>query len=45
MAEANTGLAALQLCRAAGVPLGDLVAVAARDEALSVLRGRPSRST
>ncbi|MEH0424525.1 cobalt-precorrin-5B (C(1))-methyltransferase [Streptomyces sp. B21-083] len=38
---ANTGLAALQLCAAAGVPLGDLVAVAARDEALTVLRGAP----
>ncbi|MDJ0344755.1 cobalt-precorrin-5B (C(1))-methyltransferase [Streptomyces sp. H10-C2] len=41
VAEANTGLAALQLCAAAGVPLGDLVAVAARDEALAVLRGAP----
>jgi cobalt-precorrin-5B (C1)-methyltransferase len=39
--EANTGLAALQLCQAHGVPLGDLVAVAARDEALAVLRGAP----
>ncbi|MCB5908651.1 cobalt-precorrin-5B (C(1))-methyltransferase [Streptomyces pinistramenti] len=39
--EANTGLAALQLCAAAGIPLGDLVAVTARDEALSVLRGAP----
>lgn len=39
--EANTGLAALQLCAAAGVPLGDLVAVAARDQALGVLRGAP----
>ncbi|WP_255954683.1 cobalt-precorrin-5B (C(1))-methyltransferase [Streptomyces odontomachi] len=39
--SANTGLAALQLCRAAGVPLGDLVAERARDEALSVLRGAP----
>ncbi|MBZ6193518.1 cobalt-precorrin-5B (C(1))-methyltransferase [Streptomyces olivaceus] len=38
---ANTGLAALQMCRAAGVPLGDLVAFAARDEALAVLRGAP----
>ncbi|MFD0339897.1 cobalt-precorrin-5B (C(1))-methyltransferase [Streptomyces sp. NPDC127117] len=38
---ANTGLAALRLCLARGVPLGDLVAVAARDEALSVLRGAP----
>ncbi|WP_328904876.1 cobalt-precorrin-5B (C(1))-methyltransferase [Streptomyces sp. NBC_00234] len=41
IATANTGLAALQLCLAAGVPLGDLVAVAARDQALSVLRGAP----
>ncbi|MDX3524187.1 cobalt-precorrin-5B (C(1))-methyltransferase [Streptomyces scabiei] len=41
VAGANTGLAALQLCLAAGVPLGDLVAVAARDEALAVLRGAP----
>ncbi|MFI9423776.1 cobalt-precorrin-5B (C(1))-methyltransferase [Streptomyces achromogenes] len=38
---ANTGLAALRLCQAAGVPLGDLVARAARDEALAVLRGAP----
>ncbi|MFF6775529.1 cobalt-precorrin-5B (C(1))-methyltransferase [Streptomyces sp. NPDC012637] len=38
---ANTGLAALRLCEAAGVPLGDLVAARARDEALSVLRGAP----
>ncbi|MER5275266.1 cobalt-precorrin-5B (C(1))-methyltransferase [Streptomyces sp. NPDC002809] len=41
VAAANTGLAALQLCQARGVPLGDLVAMAARDEALSVLRGAP----
>ena len=41
VAEANTGLAALQLCAAAGVPLGDLVAAAARDESLAVLRGAP----
>ncbi|MER5257036.1 cobalt-precorrin-5B (C(1))-methyltransferase [Streptomyces sp. NPDC002855] len=41
VAGANTGLAALQLCQARGIPLGDLVAVAARDEALSVLRGAP----
>lgn len=41
VAAANTGLAALQLCTAAGVPLGDLVAVAARDQALAVLRGAP----
>ncbi|GHG20492.1 cobalt-precorrin-5B (C(1))-methyltransferase [Streptomyces zaomyceticus] len=41
IAEANTGLAALRLCEAAGVPLGDLVAARARDEALAVLRGAP----
>lgn len=41
VAEANTGLGALQLCAAAGVPLGDLVAARARDEALAVLRGAP----
>jgi cobalt-precorrin-5B (C1)-methyltransferase len=41
VAAANTGLAALQLCQAAGVPLGDLVAKTARDEALAVLRGAP----
>jgi cobalt-precorrin-5B (C1)-methyltransferase len=41
VADANTGLAALQLCTTAGVPLGDLVAVAARDKALDVLRGAP----
>lgn len=41
VADANTGLAALQLCGAAGVPLGDLVATTARDEALAVLRGAP----
>ena len=41
VAEANTGLAALQLCAAEGVPLGDLVAAAARDQALGVLRGAP----
>ncbi|WKX68803.1 cobalt-precorrin-5B (C(1))-methyltransferase [Streptomyces sp. XD-27] len=38
---ANTGLEALQLCAARGVPLGDLVAAAARDQALGVLRGAP----
>jgi cobalt-precorrin-5B (C1)-methyltransferase len=38
---ANTGLEAVQLCRAAGVPLGDLVAVRARDAALGVLLGAP----
>ncbi|WP_338698579.1 cobalt-precorrin-5B (C(1))-methyltransferase [Streptomyces sp. Q6] len=41
VAAANTGLAALQLCTAAGVPLGDLVAEEARDQALLVLRGAP----
>ncbi|MCH0541929.1 cobalt-precorrin-5B (C(1))-methyltransferase [Streptomyces sp. MUM 203J] len=41
VATANTGLAALQLCAAQGVPLGDLVAETARDEALAVLRGAP----
>ncbi|GAA4816482.1 cobalt-precorrin-5B (C(1))-methyltransferase [Streptomyces ziwulingensis] len=41
VAAAHTGLEALGLCRAAGVPLGDLVATAARDEALAVLRGAP----
>lgn len=41
VSTANTGLAALQLCRAAGVPLGDLVAAEARDQALGVLRGAP----
>ncbi|MCP9945392.1 cobalt-precorrin-5B (C(1))-methyltransferase [Streptomyces somaliensis] len=41
VAVANTGLAALQLCAARGVPLGDRVAEAARDQALSVLRGAP----
>lgn len=39
VAEANTGLHALQLCSARGVPLGDLVAEAARGTALGVLRG------
>ncbi|MFI5758256.1 cobalt-precorrin-5B (C(1))-methyltransferase [Streptomyces sp. NPDC051569] len=39
--EANTGLAALQLCQAQGVHLGDAVATRARDEALAVLRGAP----
>ncbi|WP_367138602.1 MULTISPECIES: cobalt-precorrin-5B (C(1))-methyltransferase [Streptomyces] len=39
VASANTGLEALRLCEAAGVPLGDLVAATARDEALAVLRG------
>src|SRR3712207_1058109 len=38
---ANTALDALQQCRAAGLPLGDLVAAGARDTALGVLRGAP----
>ncbi|MFE7775427.1 cobalt-precorrin-5B (C(1))-methyltransferase [Streptomyces sp. NPDC057445] len=41
VASANTGLDALQLCAARGVPLGDLVAATARDQALGVLRGAP----
>ncbi|MFF4922951.1 cobalt-precorrin-5B (C(1))-methyltransferase [Kitasatospora sp. NPDC001261] len=41
VAGANTALEAVQLCRAAGVPLGDLVAEAARATALSVLVGSP----
>lgn len=41
VAGANTGLDALQRCAAEGVPLGDLVAARARDEALAVLRGAP----
>ncbi|MFE7560389.1 cobalt-precorrin-5B (C(1))-methyltransferase [Kitasatospora sp. NPDC057500] len=41
VASANTALEAIQLCRAAGVPLGDLVAEAARATALGVLVGSP----
>lgn len=41
VAEAGTGLAARRLCRAAGVPLGDPVATAARDQAPAVSRGAP----
>ncbi|MFB7666618.1 cobalt-precorrin-5B (C(1))-methyltransferase [Kitasatospora sp. NPDC056138] len=41
VAAANTGLEAVQLCSAAGVPLGDLVAEAARATALGVLTGAP----
>ncbi|WP_307806324.1 cobalt-precorrin-5B (C(1))-methyltransferase [Streptomyces sp. FH025] len=41
VAAANTGLEAVQRCRAAGVPLGDLVAEAARATALGVLLGSP----
>jgi len=38
---AGTGLGALQACQEQGVPLGDAVALAARDAALVVLRGAP----
>lgn len=38
---ANTALHALELSMAAGVPIGDLVAVRARDVALDVLAGAP----
>lgn len=38
---ATTGLGALQLAQAAGVPLGDAVARAARVEAVAVLKGAP----
>jgi cobalt-precorrin-5B (C1)-methyltransferase len=41
VAAANTGLEALHLCAARGVPLGDMVAEAARATALGVLRGAP----
>lgn len=41
ISAARTGLSALQMCQAEGVPLGDAVAVAARDAALVVLRGAP----
>ncbi len=41
VAAANTGLEAVQLCSAAGVPLGDLVAEGARATALGVLVGSP----
>ncbi len=41
VAAANTGLETVHLCAAQGVPLGDLVAEAARETALSVLRGAP----
>ena len=37
----NAGLRALQLCQGENVPLGDAVAVAARDAALVVLCGAP----
>ena len=41
VAAANTALEAVQLCAAAGVPLGDLVAERARATALGVLLGAP----
>jgi cobalt-precorrin-5B (C1)-methyltransferase len=41
VSAANTALEALRLCTAHGIPLGDLVATAARDQALAVLRGAP----
>ncbi|WP_404817271.1 cobalt-precorrin-5B (C(1))-methyltransferase [Streptomyces thermolineatus] len=41
VAAANTGLETVQLCAGRGVPLGDLVARAARETALGVLRGAP----
>lgn len=37
----TTAMGALGLAHAAGIPLGDAVAAAARDEALRVLRGAP----
>jgi cobalt-precorrin-5B (C1)-methyltransferase len=41
ISSAPTGLGALQMCQAQGVPLGDAVAAAARDAALKVLDGAP----
>lgn len=41
IASATSGLGALQCALAAGVPLGDVVAVRARDTALEVLREAP----
>ncbi len=41
VADANTGLQAVQLCAGHGVPLGDLVAATARGTALGVLREAP----
>lgn len=38
---ANTALDALQLCQAADLPLGDLIAATARDVCLDTLRGAP----
>ena len=37
----NTAMGALQACHAAGIPLGNAVAEAARDEAARVLREAP----
>ena len=39
--EANTALHALEICQAAGVPVGDLVAARARQTALAVLGSAP----
>ncbi|RCG22781.1 cobalt-precorrin-5B (C(1))-methyltransferase [Sphaerisporangium album] len=39
--HANTALQALTICQEAGLPLGDLVAGAARAKSLDVLRGAP----
>lgn len=39
--EVNTALEAVGVCAEAGIPLGDAIAAAARDEALRVLRGAP----
>jgi cobalt-precorrin-5B (C1)-methyltransferase len=41
ISAAHTGLGALHMCQAHGVPLGDAVAVAARDAARVVLHGAP----
>lgn len=41
ISASRTGLSALQMCQAEGVPLGDAVAIAARDAALVVLHGAP----
>lgn len=41
LSDCNTGLEALHRAQAAGVPLGDLVAAAAAQEALAVLREAP----
>ena len=41
--SANTAMGALQRCQAEGVPLGDVVAAAARAQGERVLRGAPVR--